>query len=579
MPHPSRHQFLFDVYRRLVVDAVSCPKQSCRQSYPRIGYEFLVLFPNLSDFLDHIERTLPKHCHSCSTVFCRACGGDWQEHLKTAKDMTAAVKPQGGSLSKGKPVSASPTADASSSSSQAAPNASWPLLHCNLTLSMVLGVGLAHVERLLLAKEDSNSNGEKTDSPKRRKVGDSSASSASSSTSASPASAASSTSSAGFSASLLPAALGLPASSAAAASSAYYAALHAQHHGKGSGKAGTGYGGGRDDYSWQQKAAQQQLKKDEKIRSSLAQLRAYLPDERREYVRLNGSELSTGPISLDHMPDLSNLAHLRRRFLPIASTLLSTGSIMDVTERLPLFEELMTWMRMLSRHHATAPLVAQPIMRLQHTEIHNNERVSIYVGSAGPRELAQPVYDQAQVLVKNIEKAGSSSAETSSRKSKSSSSSSSSRLGKRASSTDLKSVEADRTLTLCKSIIEDVDAIDRSLLAIKGKGFLTRFLSEIRGGAVEIRDEDWDENCERRPRELSDEEVKANYQTWARRLIYQEADMTAKTTGSGSKKQATWAHTYASLIQETRELTDSKRNLIIAKELAGLGKSGQRCIQ
>lgn len=417
---------------------------------------------------------------------------------------------------------------------------------------MVLGVGLAHVERLLNPDEPtSKESREDGDARKRRKVGDGH------STSATPSSATTA----------------VTGAASAANPSGYYDDYYSPPQpGSKAAAAGTGYGGGGrggtgDDYSWQNAAQQQQLQRDESIRTCLLQLRAYLPDERREWVHFDGKDFLTGPVCLDHLPDLSNLAHLRRRFLPIASTLLSTRSIMDVTERLPLFEELMTWMRMLSRHIATAPLVAQPIMRLQRTEIHGKERHNIYEGSPGPRELAQAVYDQAQVLVKNITKSDPPEPNNPSSNTRGATS-----PVKKTSAVDERTEEARRTLALCCSIIADVDAIDRSLIEIKGKGFLARFLSEIRGGAVELRDDDWDEDGNKVERQLSEDEMKDKYQTWARRLIYQEADMTSKVTGTSGSKSTTWAHTYAQEIELTRDLADSKRNLIIAKELAGLGE-------
>ena len=92
----------------------------------------------------------------------------------------------------------------------------------------------------------------------------------------------------------------------------------------------------------------------------------------------------------------------------IASTLLEPQSISDVTERLPVFKELLAWLVLLSQHCSTAALIAQPIMRLTRIEISSGTKKGIksglerrlhYAAAPSPRELQAQVRCHAVAVV------------------------------------------------------------------------------------------------------------------------------------------------------------------------------------
>lgn len=86
--------------------------------------------------------------------------------------------------------------------------------------------------------------------------------------------------------------------------------------------------------SGQLEALAAQLSKDKKIGSLLTGVRNYLPDLRRE----GGGHAS------DYLPHPTALAHLRRRFNSVCSTLLKNDSLADMSERSVLYYELLEWL-------------------------------------------------------------------------------------------------------------------------------------------------------------------------------------------------------------------------------------------
>lgn len=358
---------------------------------------------------------------------------------------------------------------------------------------------------------------------------------------------------------------------------------------------GVGYAGkSSDDYTWNERASSLQKLQDTLICEALRALRPCLPNGQREYIKLpgRGGIAASGPLLTDHLNEVTVLAHLRRRFLPIASSLLQTRSINDVADRLQLFEELLAWLSILSRESSTVPLVAQPIMRLVKHKIrkfeNNNESVEVervYEASSGPRELVQDVVEQAEALLQSLNKAQRLEEAASKTCPPNSPGDSEACLPASSSKTIVEDESEDNTeeeiaaqnvRILCGSIIESVEAIDNALRAVKGDAFVGSLLASFRGEPSTNQPQELGttlplavakDGHERRQRaqELA-------YQAWAKSMVFDEADMTLTpaATIATSTQGLLYSHAYATKIEASRNHNDSKRNLIISRELAGL---------
>ncbi|CAO1626480.1 unnamed protein product [Parajaminaea phylloscopi] len=520
----AEQSFLFDIYQKLHLEPVCCPNTTCGTAAPRPPHGFFVLFPTLREYLAYLETTLVHSCTACkTTTFCLACGEVPQSH-----PCVETTEHKGGA------------ADAVDAASAA-------ILHCRLSASVAVGVGLAHVERIMdldhIAAVAAPVPAKST--PKRRK--------ARQATKATP-------------------------FHDGHDEDSYYLAP--------GDKNGVGYGGFRDDYSWSGKALTEQLARDERICGALRSLRPYLPNERRKYVKLPGSSTvtATGPLPVDLVSEITILAHLRRRFLPIASAMLQSRSIVDMSDRLHVFQELIAWLTLLSEDTNTAPLLAQPIMRLtKRTQRKSRtgdgiEVESVYEASPGPRELVEEVVEQAKALLQSLRKAqrrdDDAAAITPATQA-------SSARDVRRSAVDLRKAQeaqrCDEVMAMCASIIESVVKIDSALQQVKGLDFLRRLLASFqrrvseapgseaeasqsrvvakrRGGSKVTDDTQAQAECERL------------YRAWAKPLAFGEADMTQR---SSSGKES-YLHRFDKDITDTCEHSNSKRNLIISKELAGL---------
>lgn len=89
--------------------------------------------------------------------------------------------------------------------------------------------------------------------------------------------------------------------------------------------------------SGQQEANAQQRAKDEKIATLLSQIRVYLPSLRRP----------GGVLTSDYMVHPTALAHLRRRFNHLCSSLLRNDSLTDMSDRSVLYFELFEWLEVI----------------------------------------------------------------------------------------------------------------------------------------------------------------------------------------------------------------------------------------
>ena len=90
----------------------------------------------------------------------------------------------------------------------------------------------------------------------------------------------------------------------------------------------------------QLKALAAQRAKDEKIAKLLGAIRAFLPNLNRE----GGGRTS------DYLVHPTTLAHLRRRFNHICSSLLRNDSLADMSDRSILYFELLEWLEVLKLH-------------------------------------------------------------------------------------------------------------------------------------------------------------------------------------------------------------------------------------
>jgi hypothetical protein len=95
----------------------------------------------------------------------------------------------------------------------------------------------------------------------------------------------------------------------------------------------------RTQNSGQAEALALQKAKDEAVGNLLSTVRDYLPSLRRE----GGGQTS------DYLVHPTALAHLRRRFNVVCSTLLKNDSLADMSDRSILYFELLEWLEVCIR--------------------------------------------------------------------------------------------------------------------------------------------------------------------------------------------------------------------------------------
>ncbi|KAH7887767.1 hypothetical protein F5I97DRAFT_1805231 [Phlebopus sp. FC_14] len=332
-------------------------------------------------------------------------------------------------------------------------------------------------------------------------------------------------------------------------------------------KGGTGYAGDqREDTSGQIEAQAQQRAKDEKIGSLLSQIRVYLPSLRRE----------GGALTSDYMVHPTALAHLRRRFNYLCSTLLRNDSLTDMSDRSILYFELFEWLETISNHEALASMMAMPIMvatsiksvatkKLAKGKSLMRERTIIYEGSAGPRELLEAVVIQAQAAIKGLD--GRKTAEredeemTEEQKRKTTKG-----KGKEKEPSPALSDENQKLLAFCQRILATANAIDRSLRETKGVAFVDRLHASL----PKINNTSTFDHTTIRTGE-TEEELRKTYVEWATAARFEYCDL-SMPDGDISDGD-TIPHYKSHFNSEARMLANSeipKRSLAIAKELAVL---------
>ncbi|CAO1620347.1 unnamed protein product [Sympodiomycopsis kandeliae] len=551
VPLGSEQSYFLEVYQKLVALPIVCP--DCQEPVKRKEGQFLSTWPTLFAFLDHLGRTLEYRCKSCRASFCQACG----------------QKPHP-SVGNATPTTSGKAADATKPGSSGA--ASQRLMHCSLTNSLVLGVGLIHIESKLQDSHRSSAGNEKGDQ-------------ATSKPEASQNSCASSSSQHYYSDEE-----GFCDCDECTGYSAPSNPLATSGSGPSKRKAGnvTGIGfagSSRDDYKWQNERTKKQVARDESIRLDLELLRPYLPDpERSCLLDPQGNTIAADPIEHDHLPTIVSIAQLRRRFLPVASELLQSGSLLDITDRDALFTELLHWFRMFSRHVNLAALVTQPIMRLTRTDfkVKNEkctERVQTFSATASPRELSHSLVQQTKIMIqgllrRNVGNEGNKAAKSPSKESQSAKVTSQ-KSAKATEKEDSKESheEYEKMLAFCRSIVDNIAALDAALVSIKGQAFVDKMLASFEGHDTvsDIYAGVAEDGSQMGSRPTSQHQQIASYRNWAKTAVFDEADMTIPQGSSGSR---IYAHAFAKEIQDSnRTSQNSRRNLIIAKEIASLGPS------
>jgi ubiquitin-protein ligase len=412
------------------------------------------------------------------------------------------------------------------------------LFHCSNLQGVILGVGLAMLETMFIEQRrqlgDEQSQGaSKAKTTKKRKMDLHSHSS--------------------------------PINGDDEEDDAYYMSLPVGKKARG----GTGYAGdGREDTSGQLEAQAQQRVKDEKIGLLLSQIRVYLPSLHR----------ADGALTSDYMVHPTALAHLRRRFNFLCSTLLRNDSLSDMSDRSVLYFELFEWLETISNHEALASMMAMPIMVAGSIKTSApkkagkgksviRERTIVYEGSAGPRELLEAIVIQAQAAIKGLDGVKLPEPEEEEMTEEQKRMTTNKAKGKEKESSPALSDENQKLLAFCQRILMTANAIDRSLRETKGDAFVDR----LRVSLPKITNSSAFDLTSIHVGETEEERRKA-YVDWVTQVRFEYCDLTVPPT-EPIPSEDTVPHYKFFFNSEARMLANSeipKRSLAIAKELAVL---------
>ncbi|KAI0677647.1 ubiquitin conjugating enzyme family protein [Trametes maxima] len=506
-PEGSEQSFLFSLYQELSEGRCSCP-HGCGASVARKKSDFFALFPSFSDYIKQLQSIASRTCGRCQKTYCFACGESCTpSHTKVPSSLDV---------------------DAS-------------LFHCANLQGVILGVGLAMLEKAYVDDSLDASNGQKPGdrtSRKRRKME-------------------------------APPAPTLELNDEDDEDEEAYYPIPIQ--GK-KAKLGTGYAGDvREDMSGQLEALIAQRAKDEKLATLLAQIRVFLPSVNRQ----GGGHAS------DYLVHPTALAHLRRRFNFVSSQLLRNDSLTDMSDRSVLYFELFEWLETISSHEALASMMAMPIMVVTSVKAvagkkppakgssRIRERTILYEGSSGPRELLEAIVIQAQAALKGLE--GMKPVEVENPEmSEEQKRMTADEKGKAKDDGQVTSEENRKLLTFCQRIMNTAKAIDRSLVETKGKAFVERL--HVGLPKIPATSTSQDQGAPIDAGETEESAMEA-YLKWANRVRFEYCDLTIvpATNATGDGDQAPNYKFYFN--NEARMLANSdipKRSLAIAKELAVL---------
>ncbi|KAA1466765.1 hypothetical protein DENSPDRAFT_831644 [Dentipellis sp. KUC8613] len=337
-------------------------------------------------------------------------------------------------------------------------------------------------------------------------------------------------------------------------------------------KIGIGYAGDqKEDTTGQAEALANQRQKDEKLGGLMQAVRVYLPSLHRQ----GGGRTS------DYLVHPTALAHLRRRFNNICSSLLRNDSLTDMSDRSSVYFELFEWLETISNHEALASMMAMPIMVA--TSVKTNtlkkssngspplrERTIVYEGSSGPRELMEAIVIQANAAMKSLE--GVKPAEmapTEMTEEQKRVTNDTKGKAKEVATTPL-SEENQKLAKFCHRILATAEAIDRSLRETKGDAFLQRLHASLPKIYSSSADDDVFVDVG-----LTEEATKKAYVDWATRVRFEYCDLTIPPVPQeGREDLVDEIPNYKTHFNnEARMLASQdipKRSLAIAKELAVL---------
>ncbi|EAU84763.2 ubiquitin conjugating enzyme family protein [Coprinopsis cinerea okayama7 len=332
-------------------------------------------------------------------------------------------------------------------------------------------------------------------------------------------------------------------------------------------KGGTGYAGDqKEDTSGQIEALNAQRLKDEKLGKFLSAIRVFLPNIHRE----------GGGTASDYLVHPTALAHLRRRFNHVCSTLLRNDSLTDMSDRSVLYFELLNWLETISNHEALASMMAMPIMVVASVKSVNTkssgqnkgtirERTIIYEGSSSPRELLEGLAIQARAAIKGLEGSKPQEAPTDELTEEQKRMTVEAK-DKEIAQTLVLSDESQKLLNFCNRILATVKAIDRSLREVKGDAFVDRLHASLpkiatTGSSETSKDYKIDSST-------SDEVTRKIYTEWSTSARFEYCDLTIPSLGGSDDEPPHYKFYFDA---EARILVNSdipKRSLAIAKELA-----------
>ncbi|KAJ1311203.1 hypothetical protein OPQ81_009704 [Rhizoctonia solani] len=341
-------------------------------------------------------------------------------------------------------------------------------------------------------------------------------------------------------------------------------------------KAGTGYAGaGKEDNTGHLEAMQSQKARDSKMAALMAEVREFLPSLQRK----GGVQTS------DYLVHPSALAHLRRRFNWIGSTLLRNDSLADMSDRSVLYFELFSWLETISNHEALASMMAMPIMVVASIKPKapivgsgsrpaQRERIIMYEGSSGPRELLESIVIQAQAAIKGLE--GMKPVDTEHPEGEMTESEKRMTASEKGKQKELADAVPDENLNLlrfCERILSATAGIDRSLRETKGDDFVNRLHASLPKGAGSAPSPSSQDKPEVVPGETEEETIQI-YESWATKHRFEYCDLSIPAPAPKEGETTPSAPSYKFYFNnDARMLANAdipKRSLAIAKELAVL---------
>lgn len=320
--------------------------------------------------------------------------------------------------------------------------------------------------------------------------------------------------------------------------------------------------------------ASQKLK-DASMSELLSEVREYLPSVQRE----GGGRAS------DFLVHPTTLAHIRRRFNVLCSTLLRNDSLSDMSDRSVLYSELFSWLETISNHEALASIMGMPIMVVASVKDvtvrkgagnagSTKERTIVYEGSSGPRELLESIVVQAEAAMKGLEgiiKAREAKKDPEAMTEEQKRMTTANKGKTRVSAID---EENDKLLAFCEGILNTAAAIDRSLLEIKGTAFMERMYKSVpRLSAASLARADMklsNNDDAVLSSGASEAEARTVYEQWAAKARFEYCDLEVKNPDGSTSSPPNYKFSYNS---DARMLSNSdmpKRSLAIARELAVL---------